>query len=118
MFRMNLRRMLGATVVLCSPALALAQQAGVVSAECNRPVVVIRPAPVCDPAYAGTLIINGREFRIVTTCAIDGQVERAFEEMDFDASCRAGAVRVSVGRCAPDVRWIDGAYCLKVERCD
>ena len=118
MLRRNTHRLLAASVLVCSPALALAQQSGLVSAECNRPVIVIRPPQACEPNYAGTLIIDRHEFRILSDCSITEQIERAFEKMDFDTSCRDGAVRVSTGRCSPDVRWLDGQYCLKVERCD
>jgi hypothetical protein len=118
MLRRNTRRLLAASILVCSPALALAQQSGVVSAECSRPVIIVRPPEVCETNYAGTLIIDRHEFRILTDCSITDQIERAFEKMDFDASCRDGAVRVSIGRCSPDVRWLDGAYCLKVERWD
>lgn len=116
MMRTNMM-LLGASFLVCASGAAMGQS-GPVSAEHSRSVIIVRQPVSRDCNFAGTLIINCREFRITTDCPITEQIERAFEAMDFDASCRGGRVRVSLGNERPEVRWIDGEYCLETERCD
>jgi hypothetical protein len=72
-----------------------------------RPVVV-RPEPLCD--YAGTLTIDGRRFRIDTSCPVREQVRAAFERMGYDAWCVGRSVRVLKDCDGPEVCWQTGEY--------
>lgn len=85
-----------------------------VSISFGRPIarpVVVRPLPECD--YAGTLTIDGRSFRIDSSCSVREQIHEAFECMGYDAWCVGRSVRIRTGRCAPEVCWRTGEYSIE-----
>lgn len=105
-----------ALMMALAAAIALGVPAGVSSAQ----YVEHRRGYIqdhCEP-LAGTLIINGRAFRITTRGSVHAQIVEAFRCAGFPAHGSGHEVSARFGCRPPTVCWRAGVYDATIARCD